>query len=168
MPKIIENLDIRIIEEARRQLEQSGYGAVTIRSVAKGCGVGVGTVYNYFSSKEELLAAYMLVDWKECVAVINQTADGTEDVRVVLRCIYDQLQCYARRHQGIFRDEAAASAFAGSFSRYHGLLRSQIANPLVRFCESEFAAEFTAEAMLTWTMAGISFEELYGVIRKVI
>ena len=45
MPKIIENLEDRLIQEARRQIAESGYGATTIRSVAKGCGVGVGTVY---------------------------------------------------------------------------------------------------------------------------
>ncbi len=50
MPKIIENLQSKLIEEAKKQIEEAGYGAMTIRSVAKACGVGVGTVYNYFSS----------------------------------------------------------------------------------------------------------------------
>ena len=40
MPKIIENLESKLIEEAKKQVEQSGYGALTIRSVAKACGVG--------------------------------------------------------------------------------------------------------------------------------
>ena len=44
MPKIIENLPERLAEEARRQIEASGFSAMTIRSVAKACGVGVGTV----------------------------------------------------------------------------------------------------------------------------
>jgi hypothetical protein len=32
--------------------------------------------------------------------------------------------------KAIFRDEAAAAAFAGAFSRYHALLRSQLAAPV--------------------------------------
>ena len=34
MPKIIENLENRLIEEARKQIEEAGYSAMTIRSVA--------------------------------------------------------------------------------------------------------------------------------------
>ena len=44
------------------------------------------------------------------------------------------------------------------------MLRSQIAAPLVKFCKSDFAAEFIAEALLTWTTAGKSFDDLYLMI----
>ena len=63
MPKIIENLPEKLAEEARRQITESGYSAMTIRSVAKACGVGVGTVYNYYPSKDALVAQFMLEDW---------------------------------------------------------------------------------------------------------
>lgn len=167
MPKIIENLEARLIDEAKKQIEEAGYGAVTIRSVAKGCGVGVGTVYNYFPSKDALLATYLLRDWKTCVAAIEAVSTYSDAPANVVRCIHDQLCQYAQRHQAIFRDEAAAASFAGSFSRYHGLLRQQLAQPLRKFCDSDYASEFVAEALLTWTMAGKSFEEIYGMIGRV-
>lgn len=168
MPKIIVNLESRLIEEAKKQIEESGYGAMTIRSVAKACGVGVGTVYNYFPSKDDLLATYMLSDWNECVTVINAVSTYSEHPAPVIRCIYDQLLAYAGRHQAIFRDETASASFAGSISRYHGLLRTQLAAPVRKFCCSDFAADFIAEAILTWTMAGKSFDEIYGMIDKLI
>lgn len=166
MPKIIENLESKLIEEAKRQIEESGYGAVTIRSVAKACGVGVGTVYNYFSSKEDLLAVHMLGDWNSCVAAIHAVSTYSDSPAPVAHCIFDQLVAYAKRHQTIFRDEAAAAAFAGSFGKYHKLLRSQLASPLRKFCSSDFTAEFIAESLLTWTMAGKDFHEIYGMIDK--
>lgn len=166
MPKIIENLERRLITEAKRQIEESGYGAVTIRSVAKACGVGVGTVYNYFPSKEALVATHLLEDWKVCVDIIQTTAQHAETPQSVLRCIYEQLTGFANRHEAIFRDETAAASFAGSFSQYHGLLRSQLAQPLRRFCGSDFAAEFIAESLLTWAMAGKSFDETYEILKK--
>lgn len=168
MPKIIENLKERLIAEASRQIQQSGYGAVTIRSIAKGCGVGVGTVYNYFPSKEALLASYLLVDWNQCIVAINAVSTYSREPEPVLRCICDHLIGFSRRHEHIFRDEAAAAAFAVSFSHYHALLRSQLALPLRRFCESDFSSEFIAEALLTWTIRGTDFDELSGIIQKLL
>ena len=60
----------------------------------------------------------------------------------------------------------AAGAFAGSFSRYHGLLRSQLAAPLEKYCSHRFAAEFIAESLLTWSMAGKDYDEIYNVLQK--
>ena len=166
MPKIIENLKDRLIAEARKQIEASGYGAVTIRSIAKACGVGVGTVYNYFSSKEELVATDLLEDWKQCVAAIDAVSRNADTPRPVALCIYDQLTCFAHRHRAIFQDEAAAVSFAGSFGKYHGKLRQQLSQPLRKFCTSDFSAEFLAEALLTWTMAGTAFDDIYGIMEK--
>jgi AcrR family transcriptional regulator len=166
MPKIIENLKERLIAEAKRQLEESGYSAVTIRSVAKACGVGVGTVYNYFPSKEALIATHLLEDWNMCVHRITQTAQCATEPQPVLECIYQQLVCFAQRHQVIFRDEAAAAGFAGSFSQYHDRLRCQLADPVRKFCDSDFSAQFVAESLLTWTMAGKSFAQIYEILKK--
>ena len=166
MPKIIENLESRLMAETRRQIETTGYAATTIRSVAAGCGVGVGTVYNYFSSKDDLAAAYLLEDWNTCIAAIHAASEEAEHPAPVVRSIFDQLRGFSRRHQAVFRDKAAAASFTGSFSRYHGILRSQLAAPLERFCEDSFASVFIAEALLTWTMAGKEFDELYGMICK--
>ena len=166
MPKIIENLKDRLIAEAEKQIVESGYAAVTIRSVAKACGVGVGTVYNYFPSKEALIATHLLIDWRLCVDTITSTAERATDPKPVLQCIYQQLVSFADRHQAIFRDEAAAASFAGSFSQYHDLLRSQLASPLRKFCDSDFTAQFIAESLLTWSMAGKSFDAIYEVLKK--
>ena len=167
MPKIIENLPERLADEARRQIEESGFGAMTIRSVAKGCGVGVGTVYNYYSSKEELVATFMLSDWKTCVTAIQSCADVSETLEPVLLTIYEKLRLFMEEYDPIFRDEAAAISYTGATSRYHSVLRSQIASPIRKFCRDDFTAEFIAEAMLTWTVAGKDFDELKGVLLRI-
>lgn len=166
MPKIIENLKERLIDEARRQVEEDGYAAMTIRSVAKGCGVGIGTVYNYFLSKDTLVATFMLEDWQMCIRAINAAGALGSDKKDVVRCIYDELRRYKELNQKIFEDKEAAGVFGASSSQYHKLLRSQLAAPLRQFCDSDFTAEFISEALLNWTMEGRDFEELYGVLLK--
>ena len=166
MPKIIENLETRLIEAAGVQLAQSGYGALTVRSVAAAVGVGVGTVYNYFPSKDALVAGYLLRDWNLCLTEIQEVANSSVSPEPVLQCIYSHLQDFSQRHRMIFQDRDAANAYAGSFGKYHGLLRSQIAQPLRKFCPGDFSSEFIAEALLTWTIGGKPFSDIYGMIRK--
>lgn len=167
MPKIIENLDQRLKEEARRQIIESGYGAMTIRSVAAACGVGVGTVYNYYPSKESLAAAFILEDWNARYADIMTKAESAKGREPVLWAIYENLDRFIENQAPVFQDESAAASFTGSFSQYHGLLRSQLARPIRRFCRDDFTAEFIAEAMLTWTVAGKSFDELSKVLQRI-
>ena len=166
MPKIIENLPERLLEEARRQIEETGYAAMTIRSVAKGCGVGVGTVYNYYPSKDDLVAAYMLKDWKVSMDALKTSAEAAADPETVLRAVYDTLARFTAQHTAVFQDEAAAAVFPGSFGRYHGRLRDQLAAPIRRFCRDDFMADFVTESMLIWTAAGKSFDEIYTLVSK--
>ena len=168
MPKIIENLRENLVLEAKRQVQEQGYAALTIRSVATACGVGVGTVYNYFDSKDALVAAFMLEDWQACIAQVERTAWTIRQPEPVLRSIYDQLHHYMEQHQPVFADSSALANFSGSPSPYHSLLRHQLAQPLLAFCNTEFTAEFIAEALLTWTVAGRSFEEIYEIIQKIL
>ena len=93
MPKIIENLETKLIEEAKKQIEEAGYGAMTIRSVAKACGVGVGTVYNYFPSKEALIAKHLLDDWKQCVAAIQAVSTYSDSAGMISLRILSQRRC---------------------------------------------------------------------------
>ena len=168
MPKIIENLRVRLMEEAKKQIVELGYASMTMRSIAKGCGVGIGTVYNYFPSKDALLAAYLLEDWNGCIAAIRKTVAAEASVDPVLQCIHTQLLGFIRRHYRIVQDTRGATAASVSSVQFHRLLRSQLAEPLRKFCTDDFLAEFLAEAMLDWTVAGKEFEEIYGILRKLL
>ncbi len=168
MPKILEDPQKNMLVEVGRLLESGGYGAVTVRAVATGCGVGVGTVYNYFSSKEALVAAFLLEDWRQCIAAVEKVAETAENACTVASAIHGQLTHYAHNHSSVFRDEGVKGTFSGFFSQHHGMLRRQLATPLRPFCENDYTAEFTAEALLTWTMAGKKFPEIWALLEKVI
>lgn len=166
MPKIIDNLKPRLISEARRQVSVSGYGSVTVRSVAAACGVGVGTVYNYFPAKDALIAAVLLEDWAQCMERVRAAGEAASGPEPVLRAMHTELRAFADTHSGVFRDEHALHGYADAAARYHATLRMQLAEPLRAFCADTFTAEFIAESMLTWTMAGKPFEEIHSILNK--
>lgn len=168
MPKIIAGLRERLLQEAERQLEEGGYGSMTIRAVAKACQVAVGTVYNYFPGKEEFVASVLLARWEIATRDIGAVAKTCRNPEELTRCIYEHLCTYMEQYRVLFQDEEAIAVFTSSIAQYHELLRNQLAQPLLRFCQNEFEAEFIAEALLTWTVAGEGFEEIYQVIRKIL
>lgn len=49
-----DNIRSRILDVAKRQFELKGYSKTSMREIAVDVGVGVGNIYNYFKSKDEL------------------------------------------------------------------------------------------------------------------
>ena len=170
MPKIIENIREKLLAEAKRQVSEQGYSSMTIRSVATACGVGTGTVYNYFPSKDILVASFMLEDWMICIQAISEGATQAESVRDALYCMYQELLKYKEKYTNLFADENAEASYSASSMQRHHLLREQLADPLKIWTrkqdkvDASFLAEFIAENMLTLTMAGKEFEQIAAVL----
>ena len=170
MPKIIENLREKLLEEAKRQVMEQGYSSMTIRSVASACGVGVGTVYNYFPSKDMLVASFMLADWLESLAVIEAGCSAECGPEAAIRCIYDELSRFMDKYAPLFSDKNAEESSSVSLHQRHGMLRAQLAKPLLPLCEKQdradaiFLAEFVAESLLAWTRTERRFEEISSIL----
>lgn len=54
-----------ILAECRKLVMEQGISALNIRSVANACGVSVGSIYNYFPSKTELIGAAVEDVWRD-------------------------------------------------------------------------------------------------------
>lgn len=54
-----------ILKNSREIVKTSGWNALNVRAVAQLCGVAVGSIYNYFSSKSELVIATVESIWTE-------------------------------------------------------------------------------------------------------
>ena len=54
-----------ILKASRELIQQRGWSAVNIRTVAGACGVSVGSIYNYFDSKAALVSAVVESVWRE-------------------------------------------------------------------------------------------------------
>lgn len=46
----------KILSEARKEFSNLGYNKTSMRNIALKCGIGVGNIYHYFSSKECLFS----------------------------------------------------------------------------------------------------------------
>lgn len=64
MRKKDENLHEKLLDYAKELATTSGPDSITIRSVAKRAGIATGTVYNYFSNKDDILLALTQEYWR--------------------------------------------------------------------------------------------------------
>ena len=169
MPKIIENLREKLLKEAKKQIEENGYARTTIRSIARACGVGVGTVYNYYPSKDMLIASFVAEDWKGCLFEMKNA--DPEDCRAFLEHVYSCLTGFIERNKALFSDQDAAGSFGSAFFDRHAQMRDQIADVIRPACEAAgregaFFAQFAAESLLSWTSAGRPFEDQWSVMKR--
>jgi AcrR family transcriptional regulator len=166
VPKIIENVREQLLAEAKKQILERGYADTTIRSVASACGLGIGTVYNYFKSKEMLIATFIYEDWKKYLCDMENLPRN--DPRVLIKGIYDALRNFADENEKLFSDADAAKLVSVGSSSRHKMLRGQISAFLLPVCDSTFTAEFIAEALISWSMEKLDFEKMYPLLEKII
>ena len=170
MPKIIESARRRLLQAAREQIAQNGYAKTTMRSMAAATDVAVGTVYNYFPSKDILIASFVSEDWHECVAAMETCSVG--DARTLCEGIFNQLRAFSEKNRPLFSDPEAARIYNAAFSQRHKQLRQQLAWLIEPLCgdgdDRAFLASFIAEALLSWTREGEPFENIYQIIQKLI
>lgn len=89
-PKMKSNRDDDVIEAAVSVMSERGYAATSVQEVADRVGVLKGSLYHYFSSKEELLFRILEESHAENRAI-------SDDVRLLRLSPLDELCEYARR-----------------------------------------------------------------------
>lgn len=127
MPKVIENLRENILQSAKDALLTKGYDALTIRSVARTCGIAVGTVYNYFPSKEMLAAEVMLEDWLLALGRMRRRCAEAANVPDALTVLYEGVCGFYGVYSGVWAGYSFSDAEKTAFADRHRLLVRQIA-----------------------------------------
>jgi AcrR family transcriptional regulator len=91
MPKILHNVRDGILLSGRDLLLESGYEKFSVRQVASHCGIGVGTLYNYFPSKQQLVTAILRSEWDIHMRRMALVSKSSLAAQAKLESIYDEL-----------------------------------------------------------------------------
>lgn len=94
LPKTIDDPRREILKQAKMILLNEGYKGLNMRTVAKECDFAVGTIYNYFPTKDDLLAKLMADYWEEYYGVMEKIDQENLDLLSKLRIIYEQLEIF--------------------------------------------------------------------------
>ena len=83
-----------ILSVAKEIAFKQGINKINIRSVAKTSGISIGTVYNYYSTKADLLTAVIEDFWKGALMECNFMNVGDTSFYEIIREIYNSLYSY--------------------------------------------------------------------------
>ena len=94
-----------ILKTSRALIQEQGWSAVSIRSVAAACGVSVGSIYNYFDSKAELVSATVESVWRE---IFHRPEDAAvfQDVQACVIWMYERMAYGYEQYPGFFTHHA--------------------------------------------------------------
>ena len=95
-PKAVRESDI--LAAAYRISSQKGYEKAAMSEIAKGAGVAEGTIYKYFSNKQDLLARVIASFYKKLI-------DSTENSLIGVKGIENQLRVVIARHIHTFFED---------------------------------------------------------------
>jgi len=92
----INNYDLKkkILASAKGIASEQGISKINIRSVAEISGVSIGTVYNYYPKKDDLLVSVIEDFWSEALQKIDFKTLGDQSFYGNIQEVYDILNAY--------------------------------------------------------------------------
>lgn len=90
-----------ILKTSRKLIQQQGWSAINIRSVAAACGVSVGSIYNYFDSKAALVCATVESVWFE-IFCCQEESGLFEDTQSCIAWLFDRMEYGCKQYPGFF------------------------------------------------------------------
>ena len=173
MPKIIEGLREEILRAARARLLAEGWQAFNVRSLARDCGVSVGTIYDYYPSKGALLANVMGRDWREMLDGVRDGEYGSAEE--ALQALYEGIGEFVDRYRPALSRYVFSPRETPDFAHGHRMVICQLA-AVVSVILRPFRAEddpelarFISDALLSHSRFGdCPYERIGPYIRKLL
>ncbi len=98
--KAQKNRREEIIRAALGAFGSKGFHNTRIEEVAAAAGIGKGTVYEYFRSKEELLSAAVGYEMEEMTRQVKNKMDGVSTVKDKIKALVETVML--RHHKGCY------------------------------------------------------------------
>ena len=178
MPKQISDVREKLLNACSELLYTKGYRGVSIRAVADCCGIAVGTVYNYFPSKDQLIAGVLLQNWSSVHQRLLEEAQVDPDCEHAFRSLFEELRTFSVRYRVIWTEYqglAPAYPFSKHALDWHNQFVDQISEITTILCRRfardnpPYLATFIAKNLQYASVySTVSFDTAWPVLRKLL
>ncbi|MHC1749222.1 MAG: TetR/AcrR family transcriptional regulator [Cellulosilyticaceae bacterium] len=102
MPKILDNVKETILNEGKKLLIEKSYKHFNMRELALRCDISVGTLYNNFPTKKELITGILMGDWNNAVHKMENINTDFSNLHDKLAYVYSEMNDYLSTYINIF------------------------------------------------------------------
>lgn len=120
-----------ILKISKKHILENGFSSFNVRAITKECGISIGTLYNYFSSKNDLLIATVESIWQEIFQPLSNLNEFERFVDVV-ECMYQNIEEGNHKYSGFFSLHNLNFASAGkkegidTMNNYFSILKNDL------------------------------------------
>ena len=174
MSKVIANVRSNAIRIAADILKSEGIDGIKLRTIASECGVAVGTLYNYFPSKEYLIGCVVLEDWNNAYDLMRSGSEKGSSARECLRSIYGIMCGFAVQHEYLYSYSNWDSSGKYTHANRHEVLVNAIKvliediDERFGLCLDESITVFLCESVINSSVKHYSFEQIEPAFIKIL
>ncbi len=139
MPKNLNNVKEDILLVTRQLLKETGYSNLSIRNIAAKCGVASGTVYNYYKSKNEIIAEILNNEWSLMLRRIDQQTKSALKAIDKLEIMFNEINYFMTNVHGFCFDTYPIGSDTNmsvcTIKEKKQLLRNQLSEKIYSFID---------------------------------
>jgi AcrR family transcriptional regulator len=94
LSRVIENPKQLILSKAKEILYNQGYHKLNMRGLSKACDIALGTIYNYYPTKKELVVEMMTDYWQNYLDSVEKIINSNADIYIKLNNIFNELEVF--------------------------------------------------------------------------
>jgi AcrR family transcriptional regulator len=94
LSRVIENPKQLILDKAKGILYNQGYSKLSMRALSKACDIALGTIYNYYPTKKDLIIEMMIEYWQNYLSLVKNIAASHHDIYNKLNNIFNELRTF--------------------------------------------------------------------------
>lgn len=174
MPKIISNLENKIFDAAKSELKKKGYKNLSVRAIADKCSIALGTIYNYYPSKEILVAMIINEDWEKKLASVIKESSKAESLHQALLSFSKSLCEFTKKYSSIWLEYSYNGKSGYTAKEMHIKLINQLKSCMNEFYKrynvevDDISNEVFVEALLVIAVKDADYEKIGYIIERLL
>ncbi len=163
LARVIENPKQLILSHAKEILYNQGYQKLSMRALSKACGIALGTIYNYYPNKKDLVFEMMTDYWQCYLDTVAEIIAADADIYTKLNRVFNELEIFISNFRQywltpeLYGDEDYVNGGLQQDHRFIDKLIDLIAAELTRAATDDNAIQIRLEARETANLIIMNF-----------